>query len=61
MKGNSVITLVFCAAANILFAEADKAGSSLTANSRTVQLLELRERIHGVLEKRFFFSRKSTF
>lgn len=54
MKGNSVITLVFCAAANILFAEADKAGSSLTANSRTVQLLELRERIHGILEKRFF-------
>ena len=54
MKRNSVITLVLCAAANVLWAEADKAGTGLTANSRTDKLLELRERIHGILEKRFF-------
>ena len=52
MKGKSVITLAFCAAANILFAEADKAGSSLTANSRTVQLLELR----GLPGKSFYLA-----
>ena len=54
MKKSSVITLALCAAANILFAEADKAGSSLTANGRTEKLLKLRERIHDILENRFF-------
>ena len=54
MKKSSVITLALCAAANILFAEADKTGSGQTPNSRTEKLLKLRERIHSILEKRFF-------
>ena len=54
MKKSSVITLALCAATNILFAEADKTGSGQTPNSRTEKLLKLRERIHSILEKRFF-------
>ena len=56
MKRSAVFTLTLCSAGNILFAEADKAGSGPATDGRTEKLLELRERIHGILEKRFFSS-----
>ncbi len=56
MKRCAVFTLTLCSVGNILFAEADKAGSGPATDGRTEKLLELRERIHGILEKRFFSS-----